>query len=326
MTAVGESAAAARRPSDVELGRIAAWWREQRRLYSIYSEINRRFQLGEPCPDLQSPINRIEAEVWFKVQEERVDASHLRQVLQTSGVADEESLRLLILRLLRKPQPADGDRDKIDFLLVQYLSQCVPYSFRDTNFRVQDVARILESVLGETSTVRPAWLGPLEGLVVELKQCSSLADLLERGILERARALKVSGGAMYFGSAPLLSFTRFNFLMRHAFFWLMYADLEAIPNGARELEKRGVRCIDARAAGLSATEPVVDIRIHAESWKETFRLPYNSGTSFAQVPALRAVVEKALRECGPQPTPYPELTGINAPEQVAGESYTENPS
>src|SRR4051812_32101033 len=47
----------------INLAEVASQWRSARRLYPIYAAIAREFDLGAPCRELESPINRSEPEV-----------------------------------------------------------------------------------------------------------------------------------------------------------------------------------------------------------------------------------------------------------------------
>jgi len=285
------------RPSGTELGEIAARWRGFRLLYPIYAELSRRFQLGPPCNHLESPVNRSEPEVlkaveaWFSAIDERSEAWQLRQLLQATSLGSEEAISALAIRCLSKPDKTAQDRDKVDFLLVQYLDQHAPHSLPDGGLELEDVARILEPVLGETSTVPPPWMSPLDEAAAELQQCRCLRDLLERGLIESVRALKEGAGQMFYGSAVLLTFTRFNFHMRRAFFRCLSDDLQAIRQQLRELKRGGVEAVDCTGAQLSANEPLESIRELCSHWRQPFGAPYAAGHSFEQLVEIRAAVQ-----------------------------------
>ena len=287
------------RPSGTELGEIAARWRGFRLLYPIYAELSRRFQLGPPCDYLDSPINRHEPEVlkaveaWFAAVDERCEAWQLRQLLQATSLGCEEAISALAIRCLSKPDRTGQDRDKIDFLLVQHLDQHAPHSVPDGGLELEEVARILEPLLGETSTVQPAWMSPLDEALAELEQCRSLRDLLARRLIERVRAMKEEAGQMFYGSAVLLAFTRFNFHMRRAFFRCLSDDLQAVRQQLRELKRGGVETVDCTGAQLSANEPLESIRELCSHWKQPFGAPYAAGHSFKQLVEIRAAVQAA---------------------------------
>src|SRR5690349_4397726 len=170
------------------LTEIAAEWREARRLYEVYGALLGKFALGlPPCHDLESPIDRNEPEAieriqaWFAQMDERVHVHQLRQLLQTSKLGTEENLRSLIRHHLEKEKKTEADRDKIDFLLVQYLSACAPAGFYEKNVTFDEIAQVLEPVLGEVGAHPPKWQEPLEKATDELENLRSLRDLLEQG-------------------------------------------------------------------------------------------------------------------------------------------------
>jgi len=283
-----------------DLSSLATRWRALRQLYPLYLELAQRFELGAASPELESPVHRSEPEVlaraenWFSDLDGRTDACHLRRVLQTSLLANEERLRLLLKRHLEKEEKSGSGRDKLDFLLVQYFDQCAPHSFQNGRLELEDVARVLEPVLGEASTVQPAWLDPLDAALADLARCRTLCDLLDQGVIERVRHLKDSAGAMYFGTATLLAFTRSNFLTRRAFFRLLCQDLQAIRQGLHELELCGVETLDCARAQLSTSEPLDSLRKICLQWKQPFYAPYSAGQSFRQLVEIRATVADAL--------------------------------
>ncbi|HYN15542.1 MAG TPA: hypothetical protein VES66_07120 [Terriglobales bacterium] len=292
------------RPSGAELSAIAARWRAFRSLYPLYAELARRFELGAACGDLESPVDRSEPDVlkaveaWFTAIDERSEAWQLRQLLQTTPLGTEEVLSALVTRYLGRQEKTGQDRDKIDFLLVQYLDQRAPHSLQNGSLELEDVASVLEPVLGEASTMQPAWMAPLDEARAELTRCRSLRDLLERGLIERVRALKEKAGEMFYGSAALLAFTRFNFLMRRAFFRCLYDDLRALRQQMHELERRGVQTIDCTRAQLSAEEPLERLQQICAQWKLPFLAPYAAGHSLQQLIEIRAAVQEALASQG----------------------------
>ena len=307
------------RPSGAELSAIAARWRAFRSLYPLCTELARRFELGPACDYLESPVNRSEPDVlnaveaWFTAIDERSEAWQLRQILQTTPLGTEDAFSALVRRFLGRENKTSQDRDKIDFLLVQYLDQHAPHGFHNGSLELEDVASILEPVLGEASTMQPAWLAPLDEARTELNQCHSLRDLLERGLIERVRVLKEEAGEMFYGSAALLAFTRFNFLMRRAFFHCLQDDLRALRQQVHELEKRCVRAIDCTRAQLSAEEPLESVRQICAQWKQPFLAPYAAGRSLQQLIEIRAAVQEALDSHG-----APECAANPASQSIAG--------
>ena len=141
---------------------------------------------------------------------------------------------------LHRASRLESDRDKIDFLLVQYFSHCAPSRLEDADVDMAYVAQMLDPVLGSVDLALPSWLDPLDDFIQSADACRSLNQLLTSGTLEKGRKLKASVGDNYFEPVAMVAFTRFSFLMRRVFFRLMHQDLNTILEGLRELETRGV--------------------------------------------------------------------------------------
>jgi len=56
---------------------------------------------------------------------------------------------------MHKAAKSAADRDKTDFLLVQYFSLCVPSGLADADVDLEYVAQVLEPVLGAQSPEDP---------------------------------------------------------------------------------------------------------------------------------------------------------------------------
>src|ERR1700686_760846 len=123
----------------LNLDEVAEFWRVARRLYTVYAELDRSFELGmPPCHELEDPVDRQETEArervlqWFEQIEAHGQGWQLRQLLQSTSLQNEENLRYLIARHLDKTQKSEADKDKIDFLLVQYFAHCAPHGLAET--------------------------------------------------------------------------------------------------------------------------------------------------------------------------------------------------
>jgi hypothetical protein len=156
------------------------------------------------------------------------------------------------------------------------------------------VAQTLEGVLASVDVNVPDWLEPLDEVIQSANGCRSLNQLLTTRVLEKGRKIKTSCGQNYFLPTAMVAFTRFSFLMRRIFFRLMHQDLNAILDGLRELENRGVKTLDCRRAQFSAEEPIARLRMICQSWKVMFHAEYSSGQPVSMLVDLRAVVETAL--------------------------------
>jgi len=284
-----------------QLTQLAAEWRTARRLYPLYAALSREFVIDSPsCADLEAgveapPAESVElAKQWFAGMDERIQVHQLRQFLQTTTMVGDDALRLLLVHHLRKAQRTDSDRDKLDFLLVQFFSHAAPSRTEEADVDMDFVAQTLQPVFGDVALTIPAWLAPLEELVMAANRSRTLNELLTSGILEKGRKLKTSAGQNYFQPVAMIAFTRFNFLMRRVFFRLMHQDLNAILDGLRDLEQRGVSSLDCRRAQFSADEPTVRLRMICQSWKVMFHAEYSSGQPLRMLVDLRAVVDAAL--------------------------------
>ena len=283
------------------LNDLASEWKDALQLYPLYAALAREFVIELPaCNDLEAgqntpPQESVEqARQWFLEMDQRIQVYQLRQFLQTSALAGEDALRHLLLHHLHKSQHADTDRDKIDFLLVQYFSLAAPSRLEDADVDVPYVAQVLEPVLGTVDLTMPDWLAPLGELMSEANASRSLSELLSSRVLDKTRKLKTSSQENYYVPAAMVSFTRFSFLMRRVFFRLMHQDLNAISDGLRELEARGVDMLDCRRAQFSAEEPIARLRMICQSWKVMFHAEYSSGQPLRMLVDLRNVIDHAL--------------------------------
>ena len=284
---------------------LAAEWREARLLYPLYSALGREFVIELPsCPDLESgledpPQESVEqARQWLLEMDQKIQVHQLRQFLQTTSLTSEEGLQTLLEHHLNRATRVDSDRDKIDFLLVQFFSHCAPSRLEDADVDLSYVAQTLEPVLGDVALTLPSWLEPIDDFIQSANGCHSLNELLTSSILERGRKLKISAGDNYFEPVAMVAFTRFSFLMRRVFFRLMHHDLNTILDGLRELEDRGVSTLDCRSAQFSADEPVARLRMICQSWKVMFHAEYSSGSPLRMLVDLRNVVDAALARTG----------------------------
>jgi hypothetical protein len=287
--------------SQPRLNELTSEWRTARLLHPLYLGMAREFVIETPaCVDLEAGADAPseegieQARLWFNILDERIQVHQLRQFLQTTTLADTESLQLLLNRHLKKAQRTPADRDKIDFLLVQYFSHAAPSRLDDADCELQFVAKIMEPVLGPVNLKMPEWVAPLEKIIEAANRCQRLSELFGAHLLEQGRKLKVQSGDKYFLPAAMVAFTRFSFLMRRVFFRLMHADLNAILDGLHQLEVRGVTTLDCRRAHFSHHEPIERLRMICHSWKVMFHAEYSSGQPLKMLADLRVVIEEAL--------------------------------
>ncbi len=273
-------------------------------LQPIYRALVSEFVIEVPaCPLATQSLSgaaddaefRTHAEEWFQQVDRQIQVHQLRQFLQTTPLANEEVLRNLAGHHLRRTIKSGSDRDKVDFLLVQYFSLCTPAGMEDSEVDLKYVAQVLEPVLGPQSPETPEWLAPLEGVMQSAARCRRLSELLHSGTLDQGRKLKAQAGDNYFDPAVMAAFARFSFMIRRTFFRLMHDDLNAIQDGLRDLERRGIHTVDCRRAQFSGEEPTGRLRMICQSWKVMFHAEYSSGHPLRMLVDLRAAVDDALQ-------------------------------
>src|SRR5882762_9417140 len=279
-------------------------WDEFSHVYPIYAALARQGGLPNgPYPAVANidswPDKKTRERdlLWLDDVDRQVQAVHIRQFLATPAAAREEGLRVFLQRQLLKPDKQMSDRDKIDLLIVQYFVLCAPQDVIAVRVEFADVAKVLQSALGEVEETSLECCEPFERILESAKQCRSLRDLVEHGLMEQGRFAKEAAGGMFYDPVALVSICRFNFIFRRTFIQLLHADLRAIGSALNELERRGPKTIDCRGAGLSSAESVAKLRQFHQHWKAPFQTDYNQDSSFRpyeQLMCLREDLEEAL--------------------------------
>jgi len=315
-------------------------WEELRSVFPIYVALAKQLEIAIPIPqDKHNLPEKPPLELFKQVQnwldglDSRVLVHQLRHLLQQTTLnASESGLRALIQRHLRKPSKTNTDRDKIDFLLVQYFALCAPAKIYHKQIELADTATVMKPVLGETDTAPLAWCEPLEKMITSLRGFRSLRDMLKNSFIAEGRKVKEAAGGMFYDPSALLTFIRFNFLLRRTLIELMHADLIAIRSGLMQLEAAGTPTIDCRHSGFSASEPLAKITQLANEWKQPFQKEYTERTvneTFEKLLNLRTDVEKALEQLAakssaaaartPAPPAKSEAPAAKAPDKPAKE-------
>jgi hypothetical protein len=313
-------------------GIVSHTWEEFRDVYPIYEALAR--QCGLPngpyftLPNIEAWPDKKTCErdlLWLDQVDRQVQAVHIRQFLITPAAAREEGLRIFLQRHLLKPQKEISDRDKIDLLVVQYFVLCAPQDLIAAQVEFADVATILEPVLGEVEPTSLECCEPLDRILETARQCRSLRDLVEHGLMEQGRLVKESAGGMFYDPAALVSIARFNFMFRRTFIQLLHADLRAIGSALIELEGRGLKTIDCRRAGLSAAEPIAMLRHYHQHWKAPFQTDYNKDSQFRPYEKLMCLREDLEDALGVAPAPAMPAPTPNPPP-VAGSKGVKKPA
>jgi hypothetical protein len=282
-----------------------AQWEETRSVFPIYLALAKHLQLEIPfsqskrvLPEKADQNIFNQANEWLDSMDLRVQVHQLRHLLQMTTLnASESGLRALIMRHLRKRTKSTMDRDKIDFLLVQYFALCAPAKIYHKQIELNDVAFVMKPVLGEVDCTPLSWCEPLERVIETLRTFRTLRDILKTNFIEQGRRVKENAGGMFYDPSAMLAFVRFNFLLRRTLIELMHADLIFIRSGINHLETAGARTVDCQTFGLSSAEPLGRVRQIADEWKQPFQKEYNERSvnqTFDKLLALRADVERTL--------------------------------
>jgi hypothetical protein len=288
-----------------------AKWLEDRSVFPIYLALAKQLEIDVPFPQEKRNLPEKadleifdEVEAWLDEMDQRVAVHELRKLLQTTTLnANETSLCSLIHRHLQKSSKTNVDRDKVDFLLVQYFALCAPAKIYHKQIELFDVAQVMKPVLGHVDDSTLEWCEPLEQMIEKLRTFRSLREILKTNFIEQGRKVKETAGGMFYDPPALLAFVRFNFLLRRTFIELMHADLIAIRSGLSQLEAAGVKIIDCQHFGLSNAEPLVKIQEAADEWKQPFQKEYTERSvnqTFEKLLGLRTDVERALEKNAPK--------------------------
>jgi hypothetical protein len=280
-------------------------WDELRSVFPIYLALAKHLQIAIPFPQNKRVLPEkadtqlhTQVQSWLDAMDQQVQVHQLRHLLQMTTLnASESGLRALIMRHLRKPSKSTIDRDKIDFLLVQYFALEAPPKIYHKPIELTDVSLVMKPVLGDADCSPLSWCEPLEKMIQALRAFRGLRDILKTNFIEQGRKVKEGAGGMFYDPSAMIAFVRFNFLLRRTLIELMHADLIYIRAGINHLETAGARTVDCQTFGLSSAEPLTKIRQIADEWKQPFQREYSERTvnqAFDKLLALRADVERTI--------------------------------
>jgi hypothetical protein len=279
-------------------------WTEFANLYPLYVALAQQCDLGTPpypqgsaltrWPDRKTMGRDLE---WLQSVDARTQTVHLRQLLATPLAAKEKSLCAFLHRQLSKPVHGTEDRDKIDLLVVQYFVLCATPELIASDLGVAAFAKVLRPVLGEIEIASLPCCQPLDQILTEAELCNTLHEFIERGLIDQGRIVKQSAGETFYDPLALIYFCRFNFLFRRIFIRVVHGDLRSIGNALSELERRAIKTVDCRNAGLTESESIAKLRDFHLRWKLPFQRDYTQPGSFRfldQLSTLRSDLESAL--------------------------------
>ena len=284
-----------------------AQWEENRSVFPIYIALAKHLQIEIPfaqnkrvLPEKADLELFSQVDTWLNAMDQQVMVHQLRHLLQMTTLnASESGLRALIMRHLKKSGKTLTDRDKIDFLLVQYFALCAPAKIFHKQIELIDVAQVMKPVFGDVSTAPLPWCEPLEKMIQALRGFKSLRDILKTNFIEQGRRVKETAGNMFYDPSAMLAFVQFNFLLRRTLIELMHADLIYIRSGINHLETAGAKTIDCQSFGLTAAERVAKVRQYADEWKQPFQKEYTERSvnqAFDKLLSLRSDIERAVEK------------------------------
>jgi len=312
-------------------GAKQAQWEELRSVFPIYVALAKQLQLEIPIPqnkrilpDKVDPNLFSQIQKWLEVMDQQVMVHQLRHLLQMTTLnASESGLRALIMRHLRKQAKTTTDRDKADFLLVQYFALTAPPKIYHKQIELSDVANVLRPVFGEVDSSPLPWCEPLENMIHLLRGFKSLRDMLQTNFIEQGRRVKETAGGMFYDPSAMLAFIRFNFLMRRTLIELMHADLIYIRSGLVNLLHAGAKTIECHGVGLGKAEPIEKLQQMTDEWKQPFQKEYTERTvnqAFEKLLGLRADVERAVEKVIGKSPAAPVASEPEAPSKKSASS------
>ena len=308
-----------------------AQWEEARSVFPIYLALAKHLQLEIPfqqnkriLPEKMDQALFNQVSTWLDSMDQQVQVHQLRHLLQMTTLnASESGLRALIMRHLRKRTKSNMDRDKIDFLMVQYFALCAPAKIYHKQIDLNDVAQVMKPVLGEVDCTPLKWCEPLEKMITTLRTFRSLRDILKTSFIEQGRRVKESAGGMFYDPSAMLAFVRFNFMLRRTLIELMHADLIFIRSSINHLETSGVKTIDCQTFGLGSAEPLEKVRQIADDWKQPFQREYTERTvnqTFDKLLSLRTDLERTMEQAFGKPAEPGPAAVIPEAGKAAGEA------
>jgi hypothetical protein len=310
-------------PAQAKVDASPQSWLETQLVYPVYLALAQQFELGRPpctyeqlCGENRREDLLRAVRAWYDQLDEQTAVNQVRQLLQANYAAAEKNLRAFALRLLRKPVKQASDRNKVDFVVVQYFAACAPQQVATRDASYADTALVLRPLLGAVPPIPPEKLQPLEAILEAARNANSLAELLHSKLLEQGRQIKDSLGEAYFKPEFLVGVCRFNYLMRRAFIRNSHSDLRVTRDALCQLESYGVLRIDCRAAGLSGSEPVAELHRICADWKHPFRAEfgeYSIPTMLERLIGLRASAEAALAAAPAKPAAEPAAEPADSP-------------
>src|SRR5258705_5091456 len=179
-------------------GAKQAQWEELSSVFPIYVTLAKQLQLEIPIPqnkrilpDKVDPDLFSQIQKWLEVMDQQVMVHQLRHLLQMTTLnASESGLRALIMRHLRKQAKTTTDRDKADFLMVQYFALTAPPKIYHKQIELSDVANVRRPVFCEAGSSTQPCSGPPEKMIQNVRGFNSVRDIRQTRFITYIRTVE----------------------------------------------------------------------------------------------------------------------------------------
>lgn len=193
---------------------------------------------------------------WLAVGDLAISPFTLRTYLERSR-PQRSLLQVLIRYHLTKHPHAEGDRDKLDFLLTAYFNP-EPAGATQALARPADLRQELEALCtgpappGELSDPAQVMLHEFESLIAMIPDFTDFDQLVQARMVERVRALKTNLAAEFYQPRVLATVVRFNLSFRRHFEMLFHQQLRQVREETRRRLEQAEELILAIEAAFEA--------------------------------------------------------------------------
>ena len=229
---------------------------------------------------------------WLTITDFGITPLHLRTYLVKNPMSDRD-LKALIMYYLAKAPRAHNDRDKLDYLLLEYFMDKIELTDEASPAVLLEIEDQFEPLIPpvdmpEPSKVIELKLSELYSLRSHLTEFTDLDKLIQSRLVERARALKLQLGESYFHPSVLPRVIHFNLDFRRRFDNLFENQINAVQKASlsrideaweiiRAIEE-AYECLEfpelhRKGAGVPASRNTMDLIVGRELAVQNERIP-----------------------------------------------------
>ena len=229
---------------------------------------------------------------WLTITDFGITPLHLRMYLEKHPMEDRD-LRALIKYYLAKSPRAHNDRDKLDYLLLEYFMDKVKLTDVPNLEVLLEIEEQFEPLMPSIELPEPSSkielrLSELYGLRAHLAEFTDLDKLIQSRLVERARALKLQLGEAYFHPSILPRVVHFNLDFRRRFDRLFKSQVKAVQKASlsrieeaweiiRSIEEAYERLefpeLYRKGAGMPASSSTMDLIVGRKLLLQNERIP-----------------------------------------------------